>query len=353
MDCVVPFHAKDISLPYSIASLKQQPEIDRIVVVTAKANEAFVRGLGVDYLDEEAAVEGLHRKEIATRLWFRMVTLAARARRRLTGRGRIPPDGWLFQQFLKLALAYSPHVRSSQYLVVDSDTVFLRPIPLRDGARALLFRGPLHDRAPAVYYRTFDTMAEQVFGVFNHTGHQFICHNMVFDKTRVRELLSRPAEGRSFRRRRMRRRNRRHGVEHGFVWRELTMRQMRYFSEYQLYAQFMLSHHPSEVRVRPDLWCDYPWPMAWFLRDPERTRRMLEAVKNLSPALAYASFHDHLPEKLGVDQLDAEEVTRIYESATHPLDVHRRLLPLLHPPREEARAQFARNLAKLESAYFV
>lgn len=351
MDCVIPFHARDQSLPYCVSSVKKLSEIDRVLLVSAPKNEPLARRLGIDFIHEDEFVAGLKRS--SAHWLFGLLTPLERLARRLGERFEVPLMGWIHQQLLKYGAAFSPHVRSRHYLAVDADTVFLRRVPLFEGSRALIFRGPIFDRVTPAYAKVFDGLAERRFRVFNSTGHQFICHNMVFDRRRIWELVGRMEKSGWFAKMRLRLRRALWHVEHGLFWRELTLRELRHFSEYQLYAQYMLLQHPTEIKVRSELWGEFPWRMSWFADEREASTRMLARLGAFdAPSLAYCSFHPWLSEAFGLARLGVLDVAPIYEASATPLALHRELLKL--PTVSSARRRYLEHhVARLEASYFV
>src|SRR5439155_54466 len=103
-----------------------RPPPSRVVLISGSLERAVMREvarLGVEWLDEARllAEAGLRER------------LAVRA-------GGVDRSGWIVQQILKWEARR--HVRGEFYLVVDADTVFLRPTGLVEGGRGVLFERP-------------------------------------------------------------------------------------------------------------------------------------------------------------------------------------------------------------------
>ena len=104
VDAVVPYHAKDRDLlRWNIAGIRNCLDVSRILVVCNRKCKLDVERVGATFVDEESVVEGLDISSFSHWRWY-----------------------WYFQQILKLGMA--DKVDTDYYLVVDSDTVFLREV---------------------------------------------------------------------------------------------------------------------------------------------------------------------------------------------------------------------------------
>lgn len=140
----------------------------RIVLVTRKAEglEERFAALGgeVVVMDEDHVLEGLT---------FEAVKALCPAQ-----------TGWYFQQFLKMA--YALRCADARYLVMDGDTVPLRPLRFREGGKSvLLYKGE--------YYPPYFAMIEKLFGgeIQKSTEFSFIAECMLVDTAIMREVLRR------------------------------------------------------------------------------------------------------------------------------------------------------------------
>jgi len=88
--------------------------------------------------------------------------------------------GWVLQQFLKFNGAF--HVPTENYLVLDSDTVFLRPqIFCRDGRSILRYSDQ--------YELLYNPSLELIFGHKRRFPVSFVTHHMLFNKAVIKEVL--------------------------------------------------------------------------------------------------------------------------------------------------------------------
>ena len=142
-------------------------------------------------------------------------------------------SGWLFQQLLKLNA--DSFVNTEHYLVLDADTVFLKP-------RVFLFEGKtIFDHSNehhAAYYRTY----RKLFGQPVRSPVSFVAHCMLFQKSVLAEM-KRILEAR-----------------HGKIWYEAILDACDYddisgFSEYETYGNFFLANHPD--RYLGEYWFNF------------------------------------------------------------------------------------------------
>jgi len=93
----------------------------------------------------------------------------------------IDRTGWYFQQFIKWAVRKCS--LSENYVVLDSDTVFIRPVVLVRNNRFVFHRsGQFH----APYFRTF----ESLLGYFPERQRSFIVNYMIFNVRIVDEIIA-------------------------------------------------------------------------------------------------------------------------------------------------------------------
>jgi hypothetical protein len=128
-------------------------------VVASKGLAKACKKFGVLFLDENTVVDGVHNELIDHQRW-----------------------GWYFQQILKLGIAWRED--NSHYLVVDADTVFLRPLRFMS-SHGRSFYDVSNEYHPP-YFETF----ERLLGFAPIREHSFITHHMVFRCDKVRQMCS-------------------------------------------------------------------------------------------------------------------------------------------------------------------
>ena len=140
--------------------------------------------------------------------------------------------GWVLQQFIKLNVVN--HVTTADFLIVDADTVFLRPQTFFRGGRSIL-------RYSDQYELLYNRSLELVFGDPRRFPVSFVTHHMLFNTELVKGLLSL--------------------IEQRFklpwwkaILHEVDQGHPISFSEYELYGHFALSQPDWKRRFRLEYW---------------------------------------------------------------------------------------------------
>lgn len=140
--------------------------------------------------------------------------------------------GWVLQQLIKLNA--SAFVSTPDYLVVDADTVFLRPQSFFRGGKSVL-------RYADQYELLYNRSLELVFGHPRRFPVSFVTHHMLFNAALVKELL--------------------HLIEQRFgrPWWEAILQEVDKghpisFSEYELYGHFVLSQPGWKKKFCLEYW---------------------------------------------------------------------------------------------------
>lgn len=153
-------------------------------------------------------------------------------------------SGWLYQQFLKWSgdiLAGTNH-----YLVVDADTVLIRPQVFERGGRVILnYSDEMHVPYFELYRRLL--MEAPVSPV------SFTSHQMLFDVRILRVLKERIQE------------------IQGCSWIDAIIRNVDPHersgsSDYETYGQYVFKHHPESIAV--EYWCNLSLRRAHNLKHP-------------------------------------------------------------------------------------
>ena len=140
--------------------------------------------------------------------------------------------GWVLQQMIKFNAAL--HVPTHDYLVLDSDTVFLRP-------QTFFRNGKFMIRYSDQYELLYNRSLELVFGHKHRFPVSFVTHHMLFNAALVKELL--------------------HLIEQRFgcpwweaILTEVDKGHLVSFSEYDLYGHFVLSQPRWKKRFCLEYW---------------------------------------------------------------------------------------------------
>jgi hypothetical protein len=172
--------------------------------------------------------------------------------------------GWVLQQFIKFNAAN--FVPTADYLVVDADTVFLRPQSFFRGGKSVL-------RYSDQYELLYNRSLELVFGHPRRFPVSFVTHHMLFNATLVKELLQL--------------------IERRFncPWWEAILKKVDQghpisFSEYELYGHFVLSQPDWRKRFCMDYWLGSD-------RSTENLQELETVRKMTAGPLNTVSFHWH------------------------------------------------------------
>jgi len=212
IDAVIPFHLKDSdTINWCVQGIKNHLDVARILVVCNRECRPLVESIGAIFFDENKVVEGLTAQSCPYKHW-----------------------GWYFQQILKLGMA--DWVETDYYLVVDADTVFLRDVPLFNGAEKPLYA------TGTEYHKPYFDVFERLLGFSAKREYSFIVNHMVYNKHIVREMRERFPEK---------------------PWHLSIVRYVEpqapwfsgaQFSEYETYGHYIKTLHPDEVNLRPLKW---------------------------------------------------------------------------------------------------
>ncbi|MBB6733728.1 DUF6492 family protein [Cohnella zeiphila] len=214
IDVVIPAIPKDLgTLPHVIDGVRKHVAhpIGRIFIVAPSSDKikAVCKRKGCTFV-HESTVLPLRKKDIVYRSkrWER--------------------SGWLYQQLLKLGS--SSVVGHRHFLVIDADTVLIRPHRFSaDGKTTFYCRG----WSQPEYFVTY----RKLLGEKPPRPRSFVTHYMMFDKEKLRSL--------------------KHKIEsrHGTNWyraiiRSIDRKKQFGFSEFETYGNYVYSRNPGSVRLR-------------------------------------------------------------------------------------------------------
>lgn len=218
VDIVYVVHEKDFeTLNKSIDSLKQIKNITINKIFVISNNTRQVQALIKDH-----RVTVINDADV---LGFTVNQYPYPTQKNLPNR-----SGWLFQQLIKLG--WSLHATSENYIVIDADTYFIRPISFFDNKGRFIFFGSEEWWPP--YFDAFHKLfRKKPFAIWSRVSHM-----MIFNSRCVLNML-REIES-----------------IHGMTWHEAialtrAIDSHSCFSEYETYANWMLINHPQQCTIRP------------------------------------------------------------------------------------------------------
>lgn len=217
IDVLIPAIEKDIKvLPYVIDSVRKYVlhPIGRIIIVSPNSEriKALCRRKGCRFVDENTVLP-ITKKHIVYRTssWDR--------------------SGWLFQQLIKL----SGDSLCSQrfYLVIDADTVLIRPHTFRLNKRTIFY---CRNWSRAEYFVTY----RKLLGKKAARPTSFVTHYMLFEKTKV-AALKREIE-----------------AKHNMSWYNAIIKNINKskqitFSEFETYGNYHYARFRNELILRKAL----------------------------------------------------------------------------------------------------
>ncbi|MBW7452906.1 hypothetical protein K0U00_02465 [Paenibacillus sepulcri] len=217
MDVVIPAIAKDLgTLPHVIEGVRKHVAhpIGQIFVVAPenKKIKAVCKRKGCTFVHEDTVLP-LRKKHIVyhSKKWER--------------------SGWLYQQLLKLGS--SSFVGQQHYLVMDADTVLIRPHRFYvDSKQVFYCRG----WSQPEYFVTY----RKLLGKKAPRPRSFVTHYMMFDKEKLESLKNRIEE--------------RHGKKwYKAIIASINRKKQFGFSEFETYGNYVYSLNPGKVRLKSAL----------------------------------------------------------------------------------------------------
>jgi hypothetical protein len=150
--------------------------------------------------------------------------------------GKLKRNGWYLQQLLKLYAGMVIPGILERYLVIDSDTFFLKPTTFVKDGKCLYNYG-------IEYHRPYFEHMLQLNSSFtkvdpNKSG---VCHHMIFETQRVKEIMwiIQKEHGDNF---------------YNVFLKHVTEPNKSGASEYEIYFNYMLKNHSDAVTIRKLKW---------------------------------------------------------------------------------------------------
>lgn len=161
-------------------------------------------------------------------------------------------NGWYYQQLLKLYCGFVIPDLLEQFLIVDADVYFLKPIEFVSNGRTLLNISDNYE-----VHRPYFTHMEKMHPEFKkHVAGSGICHHMMFHKTYVKEMFDMVEKH--------------HmpflSIPFWKIFLEMVEEHIKYppyaiesgASEYEMYLNFMIYYHSDLITIRKLKWEDKP-----------------------------------------------------------------------------------------------
>ena len=214
-DVVIPFHPKDkATVELCCESLRNVMNVDRIFLLTSINPEIQ----NTTFINENEIPNLISLNEIQSR-WKRTDSqFADRA-------------GWIYQQLLKLGASQIIPDISSDFLISDSDVIFLNN-PYVDVETG---KFPYAEAYTGEYNESYRKNYQRLMKEPTESGFSFINHNMVFNKNNITDLKNFIED----------KNNERWDLS---IINALDFHSFSDFSEYDLYGNWMFKYKQNETQ---------------------------------------------------------------------------------------------------------
>lgn len=221
IDFVIPCHPKDfLSLELSVDGIRDNINAVNRIYVISNTNPQID---GVIHIPEDQYLPYVQKEKIK-KIW-------SIKNPRLLYRSK-----WVYQQFLKLLSVKVISELSESYVVVDSDTIFLRDVSFD--------KDKFYYSVAEEYHKPYLSPIKLLLGIEETIGFSAISHHMIFNKSKLNELIDfveRKFDGESF---------------FESVLSILDYNEASCISEWDLYANYMLLNYPELCEKRQLNWKD-------------------------------------------------------------------------------------------------
>ena len=255
-DVVIPFHIKDKPvIKYSISGCVKNLDIRNIYILTNIKNKAFFNNQyeNVKVIDENSFFSDINIYNIK-KLWIQKKA----ERPSVSSR-------WIYQQLIKMACSYKLKDLSKYYLLLDSDTIFLKKTPMIEDEKILICIGD-------EYHKPYFDVFKKLTSIKANREYSFIVHHQIINKNLMVELLKKYISKDS--------------EDWQKIWYKNILDNLDYsihsnFSEYETYGHFLKNYYPHMYKIRNLKWDN-------FSGYPNNKK-----IKRFSKKYDFVSFHSH------------------------------------------------------------
>jgi len=150
--------------------------------------------------------------------------------------GKLNRNGWYLQQLLKLYAGKIIPGILERYLVIDSDTLFLKPTVFIENNKCLYNFGKEHHKP---YFDHMLKLDKDLIKV--DTNKSGICHHMMFETKYVNELIHKIEENHN-------------DTFYNVFLKMVTEVNSSGASEYEIYFNYILKYHSDKIKIRELKW---------------------------------------------------------------------------------------------------
>lgn len=248
IDIIIPVVDKDMEiLPHCLKSIREYVNhpINKIYVISSKSNniKIFCENNGCIFKDEDKVLP-IRKKDIVYKV------------------GSNDRSGWLFQQLLKLG--GDTISKEDNFLIVDADTVYLRP-------RVFEYRNKFIFDVSNEHHAPYFKIYEKLLGENNFLPASFISHNMLINTSVLRELKNDIGK-------------RNKSKWYDAILENIDKGQFSCFSEWETYGNYVFQNYRDKMIL------EY-----WFNLSLKRIEinNIKNLVRILSPFYKSLSFHGY------------------------------------------------------------
>lgn len=150
--------------------------------------------------------------------------------------GKLDRNGWYLQQLLKLyAGKIIPNILD-KYLVIDSDTFFLKPTTFVENNKCLYNYGTEYHKP---YFHHMEKLDKDLTKI--DKSKSGICHHMIFETKYIDELISKIEKNHN-------------ELFYNIFLKTVTEKKGSGASEYEIYFNYMLKYNPDKIQIRKLNW---------------------------------------------------------------------------------------------------
>ena len=150
--------------------------------------------------------------------------------------GKLQRNGWYLQQLLKLyAGKIIPNILD-KYLVIDSDTFFLKPTTFVENNKCLYNYGTEYNKSYFHHMKKLDKDLTKI-----DKSKSGICHHMIFETKYIDELIDKIEKNHN-------------ELFYNIFLKTVTNKSGSGASEYEIYFNYMLKYNPDKIQIRKLNW---------------------------------------------------------------------------------------------------
>lgn len=221
IDCLIPVHKKDFNtLNLCVNGLKNNIKNVNTIFVVSNEDPKID---GVTYIPQSRYDSYVNLQKIIEKYNNEKSDFTYRS-------------GWIYQQFLKLLSSKVIPELTDSYLVVDADTIFVRPIHFNPEK--------FYYCKANEYHLPYLTTIKKLLGVEEAIGFSTISHHMIFNKNIINEMIE------------VIKKNLNLNSFFDCVMSVIDYNELSSISEWDLYSNYVIKNHSHICEHRQLLWKD-------------------------------------------------------------------------------------------------